>query len=94
MSEGGCYATPRLPLSTDISLRVSCPFFLEYGGITLRFGMQCADASLRHLPLSSSTPRQVIYVAALLCDLGIRPIRTAPVTAPLPACLLKTKPSV
>jgi len=30
----------------------------------------------------------MIYVAVLLCDLKIRPIHTAPVTAPLPACLL------
>lgn len=36
----------------------------------------------------------MIYVAASLRDLGIRPIRTAPVRAPLPVSLLKTKPSV
>lgn len=38
--------------------------------------------------------RLMIYVAALLCDLGIRPIPTTPVTAPLPACLLKTESPV
>lgn len=27
----------------------------------------------------------MIYAAALLCDLGTRPIHTAPVTAPLPS---------
>lgn len=36
----------------------------------------------------------MIYAAALLCDLGIRPIHTAPVTAPLPACSPRTEPSV
>lgn len=43
---------------------------------------------------SSWTSQWMIYVAVLLCDLKIRPIHTAPVTVPLPACLLKTKPSV
>lgn len=36
----------------------------------------------------------MIYAAALLGDLGTRPIHTAPVTAPLLACALRTKPSV
>lgn len=62
---------------------------------------QCWSISALCLPLtisgsspSSWTSQQMIYVAALLCDLRIRPIHTAPVTAPLLACLLKTKPSV
>lgn len=62
---------------------------------------QCWSISVLCLPLtisgsspSSWTSQQMIYVAALLCDLRIRPIHTAPVTAPLLACLLKTKPSV
>lgn len=51
------------------------------------------------LPLSGFRPSSwashwMIYVAELLYDLKILPIHTAPVTAPLPVRLLKTKPSV
>lgn len=65
--------------------------------------LECQSISVPHLRLPTSsfqvaaaswTSQPMIYAAALLCDLGTRPIHTAPVTAPLPACLLRTKPSV
>lgn len=53
-----------------------------------------ADALRWRLRLSSAASWLLIYVAALLGDLGIGPVCIAPVTVAPPAWLLKTKPSV
>lgn len=63
-------------------------------GASLRAASSFLPPTIAGSSLSSRTSRRMIYVAVLLRDLRIRPIHTAPVTAPLPARLLKTKPSV